>query len=33
VVEDTRVNNDAEDSPVEQQVGDEEDGQGNGNWE
>jgi len=33
VVEDASVNNEAEDSAVEQEVGDEEDGQGNGNWE
>jgi hypothetical protein len=32
-VEDTSVNDDAEDSTVEQEVGDEEYGQGNGNWE
>ena len=32
-VEDASVNNDPEDSAVEQEVGDEEDGQGNGNWE
>jgi len=32
-LEDASVNDDAEDSAVEQEVGDEEDGQGNGNWE
>jgi len=32
-VEDAIVNDEAEDSAVEQEVGDEEDGQGNGNWE
>ena len=32
-VEDASVNDEAEDSAVEQEVGDEEDGQGNGNWE
>jgi len=32
-VEDASINDEAEDSAVEQDVGDEEDGQGNGNWE